>query len=309
MPAGPGSGPGPDAGPGAAPAAVTPALWALILAIGVFWGLNWPAVKLMLVEVPPWWVRAVGLTGGALILAAIARARGLSLAVPAGERLRLLLAGLLGVAGFNILTAFGQMHMASSRAAIIAFTMPVWASLLARAVLGERLTRPRLGALVLGCGGLALLVAPEMAASGGVPVGAAYVLAAAVSWAAGTVMVKACRFSPPPLVQAIWMVAVSAVLALAGALLLETGPLPDRLTPVACGALVFHILLPMAFCHFAWFTIVSRLPAGTATIGSLVIPVVGVGSSILLLGDPSSWRDGLALVMVVGSVAIGLVRR
>jgi drug/metabolite transporter (DMT)-like permease len=47
-----------------------------IVALALFWGLNWPAVRTVLFELPPWTFRAVGLGAGALFLFAFATLRG-----------------------------------------------------------------------------------------------------------------------------------------------------------------------------------------------------------------------------------------
>ena len=96
----------------------------LVLLIGLFWGLNWPAVKTLLTELPPFTIRAVALTVSGALLAVIAKALGHRLRPPRGELWPLLLAGLLTVFGFNVLVTFGQMLTETSKAAIIAYIMP-----------------------------------------------------------------------------------------------------------------------------------------------------------------------------------------
>jgi drug/metabolite transporter (DMT)-like permease len=279
----------------------------LILGIGLFWGLNWPAVKIALSEIPPWTLRTLGLGCGAAILLLAARLNGHSLAVPRGERGPLILAGCLTVAGFNLLSAFGQLHMPASRAAIIAFTMPAWATLLSAVFLRDPLTLNRLASLALGMAGLALLVAPDLRALEAAPLGPMFMLGAALSWAAGTVLIKRVPWTIPTLVLAAWQVAAAVVPIAIGALVLER---PFDLawpSPPVAVALTFHILLPMAFCHYAWMGIVARYPAPVAAIATLLIPVVGVVSSVLILGETAGPREVGALALVLASVALVLV--
>ena len=134
--------------------------------LALLWGLNWPAVKTVLTEVAPWTLRTLGMGAGALLLMSLVLLRGQSLRVARDQWPRLVVAALLSVAGFNLLVAFAQLSGTTSRAAIVAFTMPIWAIVLARVVLGERLDRQRGTALALGVAGLALLAGRAMAAMG-----------------------------------------------------------------------------------------------------------------------------------------------
>ncbi|MEO1159517.1 MAG: DMT family transporter [Pseudomonadota bacterium] len=155
---------------------------ALVVTIGILWGLNWPAVKFILGSVPPWTFRALAFTLGALLLAIIARRASESLRVEIRELGPLVIASLLTVFGFNVFTAFGQLLTETSKAAIIAFTMPMWAALLAVIFLGERFGLNRLASLLLGMAGLATLLAGDARHFIDHPAGFLFMLGAAVSW-------------------------------------------------------------------------------------------------------------------------------
>ncbi len=281
---------------------------ALVITIGILWGLNWPAVKFILGSIPPWTFRALAFTLGAVLLAVIARRAGESLAIEAHERRPMVIASLLTVFGFNVLTAFGQLLTETSKAAIIAFTMPMWAALLAAIFLGERFGLNRIASLLLGMAGLATLLAGDARNFIDHPAGFLFMLGAAVSWAAGTVLLKARDWTIAPLARSAWLVGVSAVPAWAGAVAFEhpwTLNVPDA--PVLA-VFAFHVVGPVALCYAAWVSLVSRLPASTAAIGTLLIPVVGVLSSSLLLGDVLTLEKVIALGLIVSSVALTFAR-
>ncbi len=293
-----------DRSPNLAPAGAGRAR-ASLLAVGLLWGLNWPSVRLALQDLSPWAVRTVGLGCGALALFALARLRGRSVRVAGGRaRLHVAVAGLLTVAGFNLCSAFAQLGTSTGRAAICAYTMPVWTILLARPVLGERLDRPRALALASGIAGLAVLLWPLLAARG-LPLGVLFALGAALSWAAGTVYQKWARIEADPLALAAWQLATGAVVAAVGLLLsgtfLVAGP---HLVPLL--ALAFTALFGTALGYLLWFGAVARLPAGTAGLGSLLAPVVGVTGSTLLLGERPSATDlcGFGLVILAALCAL-----
>jgi len=282
---------------------------ALVVIIGVFWGLNWPAVKTILGEIPPWTLRALGFTLGAVLLAGLARACGQSLLPQRSQRWPLTVAGLLTVFGFNVLTAFGQLHTQTSRAAIIAFTMPMWAAALSVAFLGERMSALRAASLALGMLGLAALLQEDFAGLLRDPVGPLCMLGAALSWAAGTVALKRREWSVRPIARAAWMVGCSAPPAIAAAFIAESpASIPWPSATVAL-VLAYHVLFPMVVCHAAWVSLVGGLPASVAAIGTLLIPVVGVFSAIALLGEPMTTARLVALALVLSSIALTFARR
>jgi drug/metabolite transporter (DMT)-like permease len=302
--------------PAAAPSVATvpggtAAKVALILLIGLFWGGNWPAVKTVLFEVPPVTLRAVGFTTGAVVLLAWARARGLALRVPAGEVPWLAATGLLNILAFNLCTAFAQLMMPTSRAAIIAFTMPVWATLLAIPLLGERPGMRQAIGLALGMAGMVVLLGPEALRGGGDRLlGPFLVLVAAVSWALGTVLMKRRgRWASHVVVVTGWQYALAALPMVALAAALDDAPTPGSWHLPTWIGLGYHLVFAICIAQMLWFVIVARLTVGQATVATLIIPVVGVSGSILILGDPLTVRVLAALVLVVSSVAFVMVRR
>jgi drug/metabolite transporter (DMT)-like permease len=214
------------------------------------------------------------------------------------------LAGLLSVLGFNVLTAFGQLHTQTSTAAIIAFTMPMWAAILSTLFLHERLTPRRLGSLLLGLSGLVLLASEDLAGIVARPLGPLFMLGAAVSWAAGTVVLKSRVWSIRPIAQASWMLGVSAPVAIfAGVMTEYSGQVVIPSTAVIM-TFAYHILFPMVICYAAWSILVARLPASVASMGTLLVPIVGVASSALILGDELSWQKTGALALVLLSITL-----
>lgn len=285
-----------------APAPTAPAALAAVPLLGLLWGLNWPAVRLCLVEIPPWTLRTTGMAAAGLCLLVAALATGRPLAVPRAHRPRLVASGLLTLAAFNVLLAFAQLQAATSRAAIVAFTMPVWTALLAWPVLGERPDRRRLLGLGLGLAGLAALGLPLWRA-GALEPGLLWALLGGASWAAGTVVAKRWPVAAPALPVAGWQLLVGALGAGLGMLLFEGLPRPRPLMPVTAAALAYHVLLAQALAYLLWFAILPRLPAGAATLGTLPVPAVGVLGAAALLGERPTLPDLLGLGLVIAAAA------
>jgi drug/metabolite transporter (DMT)-like permease len=285
-------------------------LQAWLLLIAVSWGFNWPAVKLALNEMPIWSMRWVGLSAGGALLLLLARASGRSLHVAAHQWPALILAGLLNVTLFNVLTAVAQTLMPTSRAVILAYTMPLWTALLARIFLGERLSARRRTALALGAAGLAAVLVPLRSQLGTPSLDAAVaaILGAAIAWAAGTIVMKRAHFTSDPVVTTAWQLAIGAISVGLGALAFEGAELrglsfwPQSLA--GWGGLLYNSVIGIALSYFLWFGMVARLPAATAAIGVLLVPVVGVTASMAIMGERPSLADGLGFVLITTAVFV-----
>lgn len=237
---------------------------ALVAAIGLFWGGNWPAVKTILSQLPPLTLRAIGFSTGAIVLLGWARLRGLRLWVPLGELPWLATIGLLIILLFNLCTAFAQLLMPTSRAAIMAFTMPIWATLIAIPVLGERPGPRQIAGLFLGMTGLGVLLGPEAVRGDGGPVlGPIAILIAAVSWALGSVLMKRRgQWSSHAVVVTGWQYAISAVPMIIMALVLESPPPPTDWAWPTWLALGFHLVFSICIAQILWFVIVRASDDG-----------------------------------------------
>lgn len=277
-------------------------MWRMWIA-ALFWGLNWSAVKIMLTAASPWSLRAAGLACGAILLAAFAKATGTSLRISRSDWRHVLVAALLNVACFNIFAVFAQMTMPASRAAILTFTMPLWAALFGHFALAEPIDRLRRFSLGLGTCGLAILSSsfwPDFAA-GRLPLGLLYVLGAAISWAAGTVYLKKHRIPITPLALTTWQVIVAAVACTLGMALFET-PHLDLSRPPIAAAFIYHVALPQAAAYVLWFSLVSRVSSSTASIGTLLVPVFGVIGAVVILGDRPTPLDLTGFALLLGAV-------
>ena len=287
--------------------ALPPLGFLLLAGLTLFWGGNWPAMKLALAEIPVWPFRSMCLIAGGVALLTLSRLSGRSIRVPTGEIRPLLVCVVFNILGWHLLSGYGVSLIEAGRASIIAFTMPLWATLFSRFVLGEALTRAKLLGLFFGLAGLAVLIGPDLRSLGAAPLGAAFMLGAAISWALGTVVMKRFRWTIPVATMAGWQLLIGAVPITLGALAFEEFPDLTELSPPAFAALLYVLSFPMVFCHWAWFTVVRLFPAAIAAIGTLAIPIVGVLSSGLLLGEPVGSRELAALALVCAALAVVLV--
>ena len=280
----------------------------LLAAITLLWGFNWPIMKNVLTEIPPWTFRLLCLVFGGAGLLLLVRAGGCSLAIPKREIKPLILVSLLNITGWHLFSAHGLVKMSAGRASIIAFTMPLWAAILSSFILKERLTKARLLGLVLGISGLAILIGPDLKVFGSEPVGAFFMLSAAISWAAGTVSIKYFHWTMPIALLTAWQLLLGGIPIVIGALILEPVTIIFTISWQVAMALAFVILVAIIFCQWAWFKVVNLFPATLAAIGTLLIPVVGVLSSALFLGETIGLQELASLTLIAMALAIVMIK-
>ena len=170
----------------------------LVVVTAVGWGLGWPMMKIVMDDWPPLFARGVAGLIAASGLAATAALRRESLSVP-----RELIGGLAFAAATNVFawmgfTALSLLWLQVSEAALLTFTMPIWATLVAWPVLGERPTLRSVVALVLGLAGLVTLMGPNLQVGGDKLPGVLLALSAAVLFAFGAVTSRS-RIPLPPI--------------------------------------------------------------------------------------------------------------
>ena len=278
----------------------------LMISLSIFWGIAWPAIKICVSEIPPWTFRSYCLVLSGIGIMILAKAKGFSLSLPFEAFRPLCFVALFNITGWHLFSAHGVMRMNASRAVIIAFTMPLWATVLSGIILKERITPARIIALGIGIGGLALLIWPELEAVGTAPVGAMFMLAAAISWATGTVLIKRTAWHTPTTVLTGWQLLLGSIPVVIGALFLEPVGASFSISMKAVAALTYIIAFPMIYCHWAYFKLVRIFPASIAAIGTLAIPVVGVFSSAVILGESVGLNETAALALVISALAIAL---
>ena len=277
----------------------------MFLAItSVGWGFNWPVTKYLLGELPPLILR--GSTGvvGAALLAALAVISGQSLLVPRELWPRLVLAAILNVACWMVLMGLALLWLPASEAALIAYTMPVWASILAWPILGERPNLLRVISLVMAFAGLAAIMGGNgMAASMAKLPGIVMALGGAIGFAIGTVLAKKLPLNLPPLTAAAWQIGIGCFPIMIVGALIEKADAAD-ITHLGWILLVYSTVIQFCVAYVSWFAALARLPASVAAIGTMAVPVIGVVASALALHEPLGPGQIAALAFTLAGVVL-----
>ena len=286
---------------------VAPASLLLLATLALFWGLAWPVMKIVLDEMPVLAFRAISCTAGAVALL-LARLAGEKIRLPLRLLPSITLVALLNVTLWQICMAYALTLMPAGRASIIAYTMPAFATLFGWLFLRERLTMARLAGLALSMAGIGALVAPELDRFLAQPLGVLLMVAAAASWAGGTVGMKYFRWPFSIMQNTGWQFALGGIPILLTAIATGSDPHLGALSTKAWISLAYVLTIPTLFCQWAWFKAVEMLPGSISAMGSLAIPVVGTLSAAALLQEPLDPSVLIALGLVVAGLALVALR-
>jgi len=273
------------------------------------WGCNWPVLKIGVTDLAPLTFRSLTLPFAGIGMLLVARATGDSIRVPRALWPRLAVLALLNITGWNGFVLFGVQQLPAGRSAILAYTMPLWATLLATLLLHEPLSRRKLLGLALGMAGMAILIGEEIGAIRTAPFGALMIVTAAFLWGLGTVLLRKWQPAVPQNTLSGWMMLLGWIPLAAIAPFFDPQPLATELANLSARgwfAIAYNIFLAGTLAHWAWFSLARRLPVAVSSLSSLPVPVVGVLSGMLVLGERPGSREWIALALVVAALFVVL---
>jgi drug/metabolite transporter (DMT)-like permease len=277
-----------------------PTLGALALVtLALVWGYNWVVMKVGLRYSQPFTFAALRTFLGALVLFAILavlrrplkpKALALTCAV-----------GLLQTTGFVGLIMWALASGGAARTSVLSYTMPFWLLLMVWVVLGERLRRLQWVAVGLAFVGLIAVLSPwrlNGLFSSLLAVGAGFL------WAASAVVAKILhgRHNVDLLSLTAWQMLLGSIPLIVIALLTSTG------SPVWSAsfiwALAYNVVLANALAWFLWLYALRALSAGTAGLGTLATPVVGVAAAWIQLAERPSFVETLGMAFIVAALGV-----
>ena len=275
---------------------------AAIVAFGALWGLYWIPIR----HLEARGVDAVWTTLGLFICA-------LALVVPLVVRTaqvrvlltpRMLLTGLL-TGGSFVLYSISIALTEVVTAILLFYLSPVWATLLGRALLGERLTRTRVAALALGFGGLWVVLGGEAWAPLPANAGDWCALTAGVTWAFGTLRVHQDTAISSVAHSASLFVGGAVVIAVVSLLPISSGPVP--VISVQSGSVV--AILAVLSVVSAWGILWGARVVSPGRAGLLLMTevITGLASAAVLAGEPFGIRQVAGSVLIVAAALVEVV--
>lgn len=278
-----------------------------LVTVVVAWGLTWPVNKVILRTLSPLWAVALRTAIAAVVLVAVAWLGGRLVRPPRDDLPVLLSITLLHIVGFSVLSSWGLMLVPAGRSVVLAYTTPLWVIPGARLFLGERLTRRRAAGVAIGLLGLLTLFNPLALDWGDheVVLGHLAIVAAAMLWAGSILHIRGHRWRATPFELLPWetMLATGILAVLA---LTVSGGVPEVTWTPPLILLVLYAGIPgSALAYWAVAMASRNLPAVTTSLGLLATPVVSVIASTVFLGEPLTPTLLVAVVLILGGVALG----
>ena len=274
----------------------------VLVLLTIVWGINWPVMKVGVTGYPPLTFRAISIWLGLPVLALGLALLKVPFAIPRrhwGELVRLAATNMFVWHACIILAV---QTLSSGRAAILGYTMPIFSAVIGALVYGSSLSRRGWVGVSAAALGVALLLWNELTQLAGRPLGVALALLAAATWALGTQQLRRSRIELPTLTLSFWMTALTALVMTGLSFAFERGQWrwPDA---AVGGAIVFNAVLIFGFAHAAWFYLARGLPPVASTLSVMFIPVLGVFSGALWLGEALHWQDWAAVALMVVAIA------
>ena len=279
---------------------------AALLTVVVCWGLTWPVNKVLLEDLSPAWMMALRSAIATVGLFAIALARGRLVVPPRADLPVVLSITLLHMVGFGVLAAWGLRLVPTGRSVVLAYTTPLWVVPGAWLFLGERLTARRIIGVSVGLIGLVTLFNPTAFdwTSRNAILGNGAILIAALLWAASILHIRGHRWRATPLDLVPWEMLLATAIVTPLAYALDGAPAPTWSGRLV--ALLLYAGIPgTAVAYWATALASRNLPAVTTALGLLATPVLSVVVATLWLGEPLTAALVVAIVLILGGVAIG----
>jgi drug/metabolite transporter (DMT)-like permease len=287
---------------------VSPKVLALLATLTLVWGTNWPLFAIALRELPVATFRTFVLSTAILTLYLVMRLRGESFAVAKGRWPHLIVASTLNITIWNVATSLAVLHIPSGHASVLAYTMPLWVALIGFVVFRQPLTGRLLLSILIGAAAVAALMVPNFASYANAPQGLFWGLSAGFCWAIGTFVMKRTSWPGMGLSLTFWQVAASWPPIALGMVVLDGWP-KEMPSTAAILATVYTGAIPMALGTATWFTLVKLLPTQVAALSSIAIPILAVISGVIVLHEPLSWLQAIAIGSTVISLWLALMPR
>ena len=281
---------------------LSPRQWLILTLLTLVWGINWPIMKMGVTGFPPLTFRMLCLWMGTPVLGLALLAMRVPFRIPREHWRELLVLALFNMFIWHGLIIIAVQSLSSGRAAILGYTMPMFSAVLGALVFGDRLATRAWAGVGAATLGVVLLLWHEFTHLSGRPLGVLLALVAASTWALGTQLLRRTRMPVPTLAISFWMTAMTTAVMTVLAITFEQ----DRWvapTPSHWGAMVFNAVLVFGFAHAAWFYLARSLPPVASTLSVMLIPVLGVFSGALWLGEQLHWQDWAAVALMVLSIA------
>jgi len=283
-------------------------VWLVLCGI---WGSTWLFIKLGLEDLPPFTFAAIRFIIAVAIVFLIIRIRGLALPRARADWILLAVTGILSF-GFNYgLVFWGEQYITSGLAALLQATTPAFGLVFAHYNLpGERLSWTRIGGVVLGVFGVAVVFSNQLAVAGRQALaGCVALLLSSIFVAYSNVLVKKHGKNLNPAIMTAGQMLFGLLLLLVASITLEGNPLRYHWTPMAVIALLYLAVVGSVIAFLLYYWLILNMDVTKSMLIALVTPVVAVILGMIVLNEEFGWRTLAGGAMIILGIAFIVVRK
>lgn len=213
-----------------------------------------------------------------------------------------LIIGLLSTTGGIGFVTWAMSMGAVGKTAILTYFMPFWALLLAWPLLSEKIRGIQWPAVILAFSGLIIILEPwkmESPAAGSI-----LAVLSGITWAVSTMAIKITRrkiaFDLVSLTA--WQMLLGSLPLVILAILIPAPKIQWSFGFIV--GLLYSAVISQGIALLLWFYILQELPAGTASMGTLSTPVIGMAAAYVQLGErPSTW-EGMGMLLILLGLSV-----
>lgn len=277
----------------------------LVLVVTVSWGLNYPIMKYVVNSYPPSAFRALTFIVGFVSIGIYAYFKGISLSVISQERWPVFKLSMFNMVGWHLPMIYGVSMLNSGRAAIIGYTMPIWALLASALLYKQKINARSIVSIVLAMAAAVILALGSLEQWGNHPMGVGVMVVAAITWGIGNAMVKHTVLALHGVALTFWALFIAFVFFVFVTLAFETDQWawPNSLQWLA---ILYGGVITFAVSYVAWFHVARKLSAVSSGLSIMLVPVFGVTGGALVLGESISVADISALFLILIAMAVVL---
>jgi drug/metabolite transporter (DMT)-like permease len=278
--------------------------WLLLVFLSVLWGATFFFIAIAVPEVPPFTLVLVRVGLAAAVLIPIVYLLGYRLPTTLAGWYPFIVQSILNNVVPFTLMVYGQQRIASALAAVLNATTPLFTLVIARFLAGEVLSANKLGGVLLGVAGVAILMGPEaLNANASSVLGMLCILGTAFFYGLSALWMRRFR-EIPPLVTSAAQLSCSTVMLLPLAAFVDRFWLMSMPSTEALLALVGLAVLATALAYIVFFRISATAGPSNVMLVTLLIPITATLLGVLILGEAFTLGHAIGAVVIASGLVV-----
>ena len=273
----------------------------LLIILIMVWASVWSLFRIAIEAIPPFSFRVIIGIPAFVLLLFLGFKKVKTINIPKNEWKSLMLISFFNVTLWQVLMLYGISMLGGGRAAVLTYTMPVWATIFAAIFGYEKINISIIISLIFGMLGIFFLSMEINIFENFV--GFLITLSAGLSWAVGTMIVKYGGIKSDGLIVAGWQQIIGIIPIIPFALyfdLTDFGPL----NYIHLFIILYGIFLSSAYTYWAYFTILQKFSVNVTSISVMAVPILAILVDYIFINVKFSTLDFLALIFIISGIYI-----